>query len=966
MGLRDRLFGNGSEFEEDYGYEGDNYSSGGRDEEEEPGDSYYDETEEYEETDDSDDIVEFPEINREDYLDKEFVKQRNQALCKMNTGRNDDFKDSVSVIERKAAFLRVMGITRFWGKDEDLDSNTLMADILSGIQDKGIGFIFAVKGCGDDIEVYLGVEKSHLESLKSTLVSMFPAIELREIDDIDGQDAWETIVPYDLTSGGIVCGKPTNKMAAEGRDQRLQMDQLIRGLIGRNFLYVVVAMALGSDKVVKLHDRLLEEMSVTFEHIKENYSRAGAGTGIEKQSYNHARYMENLEKMEKSYNDGISRGMWNVTAYFGTYGEGRGNHNAVSVGNLIRAVFSGEESIPERMNVSMFDDLRRLKQLLTIMVIPGTLTNDYRNHPLEKYAAYRYATLLNSNELAVLTALPGKEYPGYYIDDYVEFDQANRVKDQLKDPVKIGSIRRAGRGQIADENDENINPYFIEKNDYTRHCLIIGITGGGKTNTSKSLLRTLWRDSKIPFLVIESAKREYWELKKIKGFEALVVYTLGSDDDRTSVKYRLNPFETFPGISLQTHIDYVLSTFKAAFDLFPPLPYVLETSVYEIYEDRGWNIVTSENDLGLTLYPTMEDLYDKVGYVVDGMGYYEEVSSNIKSALEARIHSLMIGGKGAMLNTPKSVPIGELLSTPTVLELEDIGDDETKSFVIGVLMTQLYEYRKANMGQQGGAKDLKHILMIEEAHRLLKNVTASGDGNSTQAKSVEFFCNMLAEIRTYGQGIFIADQVPTKLAPDTLKNTNLKIVHRTVALEDREFVGNAMNMTPEQINYLSSLRRGYAAVYAEGDNSPKYVKLPYVQDDPDRKNMTRSQVIAQVQNSEIVRKTSVFSDFQPKHCGCTYCEMAHRCRHYQEIKSRIPSEKYLERILACYVDYKFDPRMLRCIFQIDCLKMYTFDVWERNCFQGIILDMFPDMSNGQKKKILSELMKLEIQTQKRK
>ena len=30
-------------------------------------------------------------------------------------------------------------------------------------------------------------------------------------------------------------------------------------------------------------------------------------------------------------------------------------------------------------------------------------------------------------------------------------------------------------------------------------------------------------------------------------------------------------------------------------------------------------------------------------------------------------------------------------------------------------------------------------------------------------------------------GIFIADQIPTKLAPDTIKNTNLKVVHRTVA-----------------------------------------------------------------------------------------------------------------------------------------------------------------------------------------
>lgn len=63
-------------------------------------------------------------------------------------------------------------------------------------------------------------------------------------------------------------------------------------------------------------------------------------------------------------------------------------------------------------------------------------------------------------------------------------------------------------------------------------------------------------------------------------------------------------------------------------------------------------------------------------------------------------------------------------------------------------------------------------MMIEEAHRLLKNVPEGGEGGNTRAKTVEFFCNLLAEIRTFGQGIIIADQIPTKIAPDTIKNTN--------------------------------------------------------------------------------------------------------------------------------------------------------------------------------------------------
>lgn len=190
----------------------------------------------------------------------------------------------------------------------------------------------------------------------------------------------------------------------------------------------------------------------------------------------------------------------------------------------------------------------------------------------------------------------------------------------------------------------------------------------------------------------------------------------------------------------------------------------------------------------MTEYPTLTDLYKKIDVIVDNMGYHQEVQSNVKAALQARVYSLMTKGN----------------------------------------------------------KKLSHILMIEEAHRLLKNVAKGGN---TRAKTLEFFCNLLAEIRTFGQGIIIADQIPTKIAPDTIKNTNLKIVHRTVALEDREAMGRAMNMNEEQIGDLSSLRRGYAAVYAEGDNRPKCVKLPQVRSVYDkRRTEVLTEVRAQVQD----------------------------------------------------------------------------------------------------------------------
>lgn len=878
----------------------------------------------------------------EDYSLSQVIVHKNNIISKNVLDENFydirsvDFQDIKKsqlspISSQKMIFFRIYGITQFWKENVKININSLMSDMLCGMDKEKLGYTYIIRGDRRGITVSIGIDETFAESLKSSLLSLFPNINIEETE-------LEQIVPDKLTDGGIITGIPTDKLAQDGQ-MEIQIDHLCRGMQGKDFVYVLFAEGISPAYVTQWHTRLLEEMSKAYEYQKSGINESGIT--VDKQSFVHTRYFENLEALEKTYHVGVERGMWYYTGYFGVNEKSSGE----LFGNLIRATFSGIRSKPEKMRTTYCMKPQVILKLIRSGTMLLDLQEDYVSHPLGEGAAYKFQTIINSDQLGVLSALPMKEYPGYYVDNYVEFDLSNRPRYQMEEPVPIGDIVRAGRSSQMPM--ENI--YAIEKNDYTRHCLIIGITGGGKTNTSKSLLRTLWcqeADKRIPFLVIESAKREYWELRNLDHFEDLMVYTLGSEDPQSAVRYRLNPFETIPGISLQSHIDLLLATFKTAFEMYPPMPYVLETAVYEIYKDRGWDIVTNENRFGFTLYPTISDLYDKIGYTVASMGYDKEVSSNIRSALEARIHSLMIGGKGAMLNTSRSVPIVSLLSCPTVLELEDIGDDETKSFVIGILLVQLYEYRKCQKDKINGAKKLQHILIVEEAHRLLKHV--SEEANPTQAKSVEFFCNMLAEIRTYGQGIFIADQIPTKLAPDTIKNTNLKIVHRTVAREDREAIGQAMNMSEDQIAYLSSLPRGFAAVYAEGDNRPKCVKFPLV---TDKYSLTREQVIGPIK--EKVDKDMV-DDFKPVHCGCAYCE--NKCSYGDEVRERLGRIGNLQSYLVNLQKYNYAPQVVEKVMDLFEHTIIEFpDVYSRICLLGFLLE-HGNGENGWKKKVISQYL----------
>jgi len=118
-------------------------------------------------------------------------------------------------------------------------------------------------------------------------------------------------------------------------------------------------------------------------------------------------------------------------------------------------------------------------------------------------------------------------------------------------------------------------------------------------------------------------------------------------------------------------------------------------------------------------------------------------------------------------------------------------------------------------------------MVIEEAHRLLKNVSTQVETESSnmRAAAIETFVNMLSEVRHYGQGVLVAEQIPGKLTPDVIKNTNLKVVHRLMAQDDRELLGGSMNMDDDQMRRLSTLKEGEAAVFTKDDDHPLLVKV---------------------------------------------------------------------------------------------------------------------------------------------
>jgi hypothetical protein len=277
--------------------------------------------------------------------------------------------------------------------------------------------------------------------------------------------------------------------------------------------------------------------------------------------------------------------------------------------------------------------------------------------------------------------------------------------------------------------------------------------------------------------------------------------------------------------SLQTHLDLVRALFLATFDADEPFPQILTTALTRSYEELGWDVTLGEavNAGAEPRYPTLTDLQRVAGIVVDEIGYGPEIAANMQGFVKVRMRSLGQGVIGRFLNDAHPLDFDKLMRRNVVLEIEDVGDNTDKAFLMGAVLLQLTEHLKLRYGGKSRVP-LHHLTVIEEAHRLLRNPGENTD--SAAGRAVETFASLLAEIRAYGEGLVVVEQIPSKLIPDVIKNTAVKVVHRLPAEDDRKSVGATMNLDNGQSRNVVSLEPREAAVFTDGMDRPLLVQVP--------------------------------------------------------------------------------------------------------------------------------------------
>lgn len=373
-------------------------------------------------------------------------------------------------------------------------------------------------------------------------------------------------------------------------------------------------------------------------------------------------------------------------------------------------------------------------------------------------------------------------------------------------------------GSLFLGKDNNGYDVFFPLSLLPKHAFVSGVPGSGKTNTMHHITSSLWKDHGIPFLVLEPAKQEYRALANDPGMKDMYLFSPNAD---MSFPLHINPFEMPKGTLVAEHIRRLCSVFEGAFPLEPPMPFLLDTAIEAVYRETGWipeHVYTGDekqddSDRKRAL-PTMSMLYRRLEQELKSTQYSDEVRGNLESALKVRIGSLLRREMGDVFDVPESTFTPEKwLEVPAVIELESMGTGPA-NFLTLMLCSLIRETLKVNPRFDG---DVRHVIFIEEAHNLIGPESEEQTGADADPKqaATAFVVKMLAEVRALKEGIVIADQLPTVMAQEVLKNTGLKIGLRITSADDRSLLGSTMAASAMQLEQMSTFAVGEALIFYE-------------------------------------------------------------------------------------------------------------------------------------------------------
>jgi len=327
--------------------------------------------------------------------------------------------------------------------------------------------------------------------------------------------------------------------------------------------------------------------------------------------------------------------------------------------------------------------------------------------------------------------------------------------------------------------------FRLQLEDLRRHVTLMGMTGSGKSTTAGVIVRHVAAMG-LPVMILDWHD-EHSELVKSVGGQ---VVSPGKDD------FAVNPMDVGPAAEPAEHIEMVTDIFSDTYHFTHPQAYMFRNALQRCLAEAADKEVPTLASLVSTIesYP-LRSAYD----------------NETKVALLRRLVPLTQGHVGKAFNSPSSHTVDELLDKVLCVELGTIRDTQSRGIFADILMKLVYEARVSRRSR------IEHLLMVEEA-RNIAPVRRDEDPPSVGER-------MISELRKFGESMIFIAQFPSQVASEVVKNSGVRIIHRVAWAEDLRLVRDSLNLTQEQLAYVSSLGVGEAVVSLTRLQKPLLVQV---------------------------------------------------------------------------------------------------------------------------------------------
>lgn len=721
-------------------------------------------------------------VNLNNFLNKDYLENIQNRIL---TSENDILLESF-------VFYKINSYRSVGRTDDNLNViQNSMNSFLGSSYSTYYPFLFVVSKNEGYVEIFFGCHPSLANMFKRSILGTINSIELKN-EFID-----QKLLKIIGAKGGIVTGLP---------HKNLLLDNILNGFTNlQNGIIMNICMPY-ERKHIDLSTVKLDQLKMMYSPLSKQVRTYGISNRFNMEVVNQDVdiLLKSIDKLETRLNEAKSEGLWRVCTWVCS--------NTVEEAKDISSIYIGEISKNEE------NEVRNEKyHFIETSATPFSLGKVFIPYISTSVPSILNEEIFNSGLSSVMTkqnlkqiiTLPNFSWPGFLvknhdkqIDDKAMFE-VNAPESKTGESIRIGKICNS------------VMDLRINLKDIVSHVGIFGINGFGKTNTSHVLLKEL-ENNKIPYLVIEPVKKDYWRMNE---FAKTQIYSAGGD----GIKLEFNPMQPAPDISIGNHIERLIVAFSSQSDFYSPLPEVMRLLLVSVYKQYGFEPEDLILKQEIRSFPTLKDVLNNASSFVDNdTEYTEKLKTDIKGALNIRLTTILKGTPGTVFNSIVPLNLKSILEKSTIIELNEL-DGDAKNFAMAMIICLIDEYVR-NKPEQNS---LKCAIVLEEAHRFFSKSMSNVEINSKDLIS-DYYSDLLSEVRSHGYGIIIVDQRPSILDSNAISNTVVKIVHALANDEDVNAISYSLNLNELQKKGLRDLKRGEAIVGIIGHTQVCKVLVDYL------------------------------------------------------------------------------------------------------------------------------------------